>query len=428
MTKIEKHNSSTLQDLYLSAFQRNNPQCSFTIDEGKLIIERLWNDEDVRFVFDPSEVELLKDINHVAFRPQFDAIFHVDTNELELFYGYLLPEEEPDKSFMNRNFELYFAGQKYNCSYREPSNRLFQFAKRMRRLPVFGQNVASQLIAFKDAQQLEKLPEKAKAYYTERVPRSFFISTTSSAILDIDLTQLARHINFHMSYYDRKSPVINIRREEMAEKSKQVVPMRFLAGTFPDAMSIHEIDDFILQLIEVAKESSPRFAFIYYYQVFEYAGFYFVDQKAKKEIRQFLRDPAMIMCPEEKVGELLTVLSDLQHSDEVKMQKVIEEFCDPDGLWGDVENDKDFFSKDVLFDGGFNLSALISGDGSKENWRATWMPKLFTHLTKVRNCLVHAREKRQSQVILPTKTNSDKIKRYLPLIRRLAEQIALSKV
>ena len=193
-------------------------------------------------------------------------------------------------------------------------------------------------------------------------------------------------------------------------------------------MAAHEIDDFILQLIDVAKSSSPRFSFIYYYQVIEYAGFYFVDEKAKKEIRQFLTDPAMIMCPEEKVCELLTVLSDLQLHNDIKMRKIIEEYCDPKIVWKEVENDISFFSEQIVFDGGFQLSELVSKDMSVDTWKTMWMPKTFDQLTKIRNSLVHGRERRQSQVIHPTLQNSQLIERYLPVISRIAEQIALSKV
>ena len=54
-----------------------------------------------------------------------------------------------------------------------------------------------------------------------------------------------------------------------------------------------------------------------------------------------------------------------------------------------------------------------------------WMPKTFDLLTKIRNVLVHAREKRESKGILPTRHNEAILRRYIPLIRRIAEQLAL---
>jgi hypothetical protein len=180
-----------------------------------------------------------------------------------------------------------------------------------------------------------------------------------------------------------------------------------------------------LQLIDVAQHTSPRFAFIYYFQVIEYAGFYFVDEKARRALKSFLRDPAMITCPEDRMHELFGALSDLAHNDETRMRKVIEECCNPSVIWKEIENDKAFFSGSISFDGGFVLPPLIAADTSETSWSAMWMPKVYDHLTKIRNCLVHARERRQSNVILPTEANSCRIERYLPIIARMAEEIAL---
>lgn len=427
MTEDRTHEPATLQDLYLSDFQRNSPQCKFRMDEGKFNIECVWSVSDVRFTFDPEEVDLLRDINNIAFRSRFDAIFHMDLNEVEFLYTYLIPDEEPMISYIDRSFTFTFLGDTFECGFREPSLRLFELAKRMRRLPSENGPVAVQLRAFKDVQRLDKLPERAKEYFAKRVPRCFFVKT-EKPLLGFDWEQLAKHINFHMQYYDRKTPIINIRHKEETTDIEKFSARRFLADSFPEAMATHKIDDFILQLTEVANSSSPRFAFIYYYQVIEYAGFYFVDEKAKKEIRQFLTDPAMVMCPDDRVSELLTVLSDLQHSDDAKMCRVIDDYCDPRILWREIENDRVFFSSPVEFEGGFQLLALVADDTSIDTWRTMWMPKTFHQLTKIRNCLVHGRERRQSQVILPSPTNTRLIERYLPLIRRIAEQIALAKV
>ncbi len=373
MTEDRTHEPATLQDLYLSDFQRNSPQCKFRMDEGKFNIECVWSVSDVRFTFDPEEVDLLKDINNIAFRSRFDAIFHMDLNEVEFLYTYLIPDEEPMISYIDRIFTFTFLGDTFECGFREPSFRLFELAKRMRRLPSENGPVAVQLRAFKDVQRLDKLPERAKKYFANRVPRCFFVKT-EKPLLGFDWEQLARHINFHMQYYDRKTPIINIRHKEETTDIEKFSARRFLADSFPEAMATHKIDDFILQLTEVANYSSPRFAFIYYYQVIEYAGFYFVDEKAKKEIRQFLTDPAMVMCPDDRVSELLTVLSDLQHSGDAKMCRVIDDYCDPRILRREIENDRVFVSSPVEFEGGFQLSSLVADDTSVDTWRTMWMP------------------------------------------------------
>jgi hypothetical protein len=419
--------SITLQDLYLSDFQKNNPQCKYSIEEEKFFVENVWSVSDVRFAFDTKEVDLIGDINNIAFCRPFDAIFHVDLNEVEFFFGYLNPDEEPDRSYIDRAFSFTFLGDTFECCFREPSSRLFELAKRMRRLPTTGENIAEQLVVFREAQLQDSLPEQVKEYFANRLPRSFIVKT-EKPLLDYDWAQLSRHINFYMRYYDRKTPFIYIRYEDHSQKTESFSERRFLADSFPAAMAAHEIDDFILQLMDVAERTSPRFAFIYYYQVIEYAGFYFVDEKAKKQIRQFFTDPTMVMCPEDKVSELLAALSNLKCSDDAKMRKIIEDYCDPCVVWREIENDRIFFSSPVEFEGGVQLPALIAGDTSVDTWRTMWMPITFKLLTTIRNGLVHGRERRQSQVILPTLANTKLIERYLPVIRRVVEQIALTKV
>ena len=103
----------------------------------------------------------------------------------------------------------------------------------------------------------------------------------------------------------------------------------------------------------------------------------------------------------------------------------MKEHCDPLPIWKEIENDKEFFSNPQSFDGGFVLDAWISMDTTVDGFEKMWMPKVFDQLTKVRNCLVHAREKRENKVIMPSKSNDNRLKAILPVIARIAEQVAL---
>ena len=107
------------------------------------------------------------------------------------------------------------------------------------------------------------------------------------------------------------------------------------------------------------------------------------------------------------------------------MRKVIEGYCDPIEIWQEIDNNREFYANEVCFDGGFELKPLISNDLSVDAWKSMWMPKLFDQLTKIRNCIVHAREKRHENVILPTSRNNRLVSLYIPPIKRMAEQIAI---
>jgi hypothetical protein len=410
---------------YLALFKQNNPHCEIITDDKSVIIEKPWSTDDARLVFDSSMYESLYHLKNIMLHPQFDAIFHMDTNKIEFIFAFLSANEEPYKSYINRKFEVHINGDRFECSYAEPSERLFFIARAIRRMPSdSGIVVVPQLKAFRDFQRLDKLPKGISRYFDNKVPRSFFVST-ELRLSEVDLVSTCRHINFLANYYDRRSPFIKIRDKESKELSSVPKQKRYFEAEFPLSLAISPMDDVILKLIEVSAHSAPRYAFLYLYQVIEYSAFYFVDDKAKRSLRTFLRDPSLINCDDNKISQLMSILTDLQCNDDVKMKRVIEYHCSPEVLWQEIEHDKDFFSTKSIFNGGFECPPLINSDTTSGSWTAMWMPRLYDHLTKIRNCLVHARERRQDKVILPTINNNNKIARYIPLIRRLAEQLAI---
>lgn len=201
--------------------------------------------------------------------------------------------------------------------------------------------------------------------------------------------------------------------------------MRFIRTEFPSVISVRQTDEAIMTLLDVAARSAPRVAYLYYYQVLEYAGHYYVDDKTRNRLRMLVRDPAIAECTDDTVSKLFASLTDFNHSDEAKIQKTIEETCDPKNVWSDVVHDREFFSHKVEFEGGYVADPLISTDTTVSAWVTMSMPKLFQVLTKIRNVLVHAREKRENLSILPTNRNNELLRHYVPVIRRVAEEVAL---
>jgi hypothetical protein len=415
----------SFSEVYLKAFTKHNPHCQVQIEDGYLVIEKPWGANDAQLKFDIKEQETIASLNSIRLNPRFDAIFHDDSNEIEFIYAFLDPNSDHNKGVIDRKFDLNFEGQLYECYFSEPTTKMLKLASGFERLPSEPALISvSQIAAFKDYQRLEMLPGKIKGYFKGKVPRNFFIKANPLPH-GAQLDRLIRHINFLLSYYDRSSPLIaiNERDEEgLPEDRKEV---RHIEGEFPKHLTISPIDDIVLRLIAVARSSQPRFSFLYYYQVFEYAGYQYIDESIKKLLRHHLKDPALINCGEEKIAELFSIFSDANHNDDVKMKKVIEEYCDPSVIWKEIENDKEFFTKEHAFHGGFELKAMIASDTTAATWKAMWMPKLYDHLTKIRNSLVHAREKRENKVILPGKANNKLLSHYVPAIARVAEQIAL---
>lgn len=424
MSETNKKEPS-FSEVYLSDFLSNNPHVDMSIDDDSLIVEKPWARDDVRLKGNVKDTDFISALNAVKFSPKFDAIFHVDTNKAEFVYAFLDPEQDANKSIIDRRFSIYYEGRSYECYFAEPSERLSRIARSYERLPSdSGFESIPQIIPFKDIQNIEKKSERIKKYFANKVPRSFFVQSEQKIDVD-EFENIARQINFLMHYYDRKTPLISIHQDPEQNNIERKPALRYSEGDFPESLIAQPIDDIVLKLIEVARSSQARFAFLYYYQVFEYAGYYYIDEAAKRQLRNYLKDPALINCGEDKVSELFSVFADLNHNDDVKMKKVIEEHCDPKVIWKEIENDIEFFSNEQRYEGGFKIKALVSSDTTGSAWESMWMPKLYDHLTKIRNSLVHARERRENKVILPDSSNNKKLKHYIPLIRRVAEQIAL---
>ncbi len=411
----------------LSQFIKNNAHARIVYDDknGKIIIERPWDTDDIKISLDADDEEAIRDLNNIVINPLFDAIIHIDINQAEFIYGFLDPNDKTDSLIMNRKFDVFLNGQKFTCSFKEPTNRILLLSKGFQRQPMLLRNrPVPQITFFRDYQSREI--SYIQKYFEHKMPRNFFIYP-EKPINEVDLVKVARNINFIMRYYDRESPLIVIRQKD--EKSDKVrhAPKQMIEDQFPNVVAIREMDDYLLQLLEIARETTPRFAFVYYYQVIEYAAFNYLDSKAKKDLRQLLRNPTVIECDDSDLSELFAFLCEKMENDDVKMQKIIEEYCNPSIIWKEIENDKDFFSKSIKFEGEVEVFPLIASDTTEETWKTMWMPIMYQYFTKIRNSIVHAREKRQSNVISPCEKNSLLISRILPIIRRTAEMIAIMK-
>ncbi len=414
--------SAVYSRIDLRDFHKSHPSARIHLLDETEFLTGLWEVDELRF----STVELGDDapriLNDLKINPRFDAIIHRDTHLIEYLYGFIDPNDEWRAPLLERQFVINFQERDFNCYFAPPSPRLLALARASRRLPSDrSDSVLPQIQQFRDYQRANTMPAHFQRYFEGKLPRNFFVSIAES--VDVDIAQLARHLNLLMTYYDRRSPSIIIRSFSNTGTVRPK-PVRYLEGRLPERITAREVEDVLLTLLEVAGSSAPRSAFLYYYQVFEYAGHHYIDDKTRRSLKRLLRDPALANCDDRRVGELFSILSDLHHHDEQRMQRVVEEHCDPRNLWIDVANDIGFFSNPVEFDGGLRLDRIASANCTEDTWNDAFK-SFFPVITRIRNCIVHAREKRESKVILPTRENEDKLARFIPLVRRMAEDIVI---
>jgi hypothetical protein len=408
----------------LDMFITNNPHSLVTIDADDIIIEKPWGYADCKLQFKANNKQIIKDLNNIIINPRLDAIIHMDSAEVEYIFAFINKADKNNSEWLNRKFDISFNGEKCKCEFKEPTSRLMRIATSYFRIPFDrGTATVQQLAAFRDYQKMEELKEKNKKYFENRVPRSFILKLEGST-REFDIVKLSKQLNFLMLTYDRDSPIIIIREEDKL-KIPNTKNIRYINGFFPKELIARNYDSTLLKLIDVAITSDPRDSFLYYYQVFEYAGYYYLDEKTKKDLLRYLKNPSIMSCCDDNLDILVNLFADSNLGDDSKIRKMIEENCDAAELWKEIENDKAFYSIEHVFEGGFTSPKLISEDTTISSWKAMWTPKLIDHLTKIRNCIVHARERRENKVILPTDLNESTLEHYLPLMDRMAREIVI---
>ena len=257
-------------DAYLKRFVTQNPHVVVRTDSDTLIVESPWGAGNVNIACGLHEHDFLSELNHVWLNPVFDAIIHLDTNTMEILFAFLDPKDEISQTYVDRAFSVFFEGVKFDCRYAAPSDRFMSIARRSQSVlsndP--GQTVP-QLAAFRDFQRLDQLPDRAKKYFKDKLPRNFHI-TSDKPIAALDLIRFAHHLNFISDYYDRRAPEIVIRETSVDDKDDDKrSPLRFVNKEFPSELSVGGLDEILRRLNHVARRAPSRQAFVYYYQVIE---------------------------------------------------------------------------------------------------------------------------------------------------------------
>jgi len=245
----------------LENFISQNPHVSIKEEDNNIIIDTPWGEKDCRLVVEQDDIESIDLLNNIILNVKLDAIIHEDKALVELFFGFIKDDDELYKDCIERKFYIQIHGLDFLCYYGPPTKELLKFSTFYKKLP--SQNVtttAQQLASFRDSQNEEILQGKGKAFFDRRIPINFFIEIPKTKGT-FDLIDIARYINFIMTTYDRDTPIINIREDNLRSRLEKD-RVRYIKGKFPDKLITHEYDSTMLKLIDVAYRSEPREAFL----------------------------------------------------------------------------------------------------------------------------------------------------------------------
>jgi len=419
---IQEKNETATFEKQLEPFFNQNPYSKIHKKGKRYYIINPWNDESVSFALEhESQSDLISALNNLILPPRFTALYHLDLNLMEYIWT-LLDENSP---YLSREFEFTIDGKTYYCRFEDASKRLLLLSRVFK--PI-GEGLGTSyrnLMLFNMYMDLRlgKPSPSGMDFFEKSKPVSFFVSGFEKYEED-KIVEISKHLNFFMSYYDRKSPLIIIHSTKI-DKPELIKELQFFETDFPKKISCIHKDPVLLDLALAAHEAETRLKFLYYYQILECAAFYYVDSDIKQRMLQIINTPDIHANPDRYIDRLLEIITDLRQSDEAKLNKIVETGCSPDMVWKEIQQNLSYFSKRQEFEGGFIIEPFVSEDMTLESFSAMWIPKTPDTLRKIRNALVHGRESRLGLAIAPTRDNEYKIKPWIPVIRRIAEQVVI---
>lgn len=397
----------------LAPFAEANPEAR-VIREGSVYhIEKPWGDETLRGRVPFEASAAAEALNAVRLPPAFSGLLHRDTNDLEFIFG---PVDANDE-LRTRRFAFSFCGLTLQCEFADASERLAHVVNAMR---PSGQPSHTE---FRNVPYVRTFLRVARTAVEPRtVLTSFWLR---GCTLPEDLwPNLARHLNFYMTYFDRRSPRIIVHEDTVVRPVDR--PTRHLFGPFPSHIAARRLDPYMLTLSESGLPGDePMRTFLYSYQVLEYAAFYYLKEELANTIRRIVTSPDIVVRGEEASRQILDALVEERTSEEAKIAAVVSQAVDPAALWREIEAKAAFFSEPTKFEGGFELPQLIKKGWTLDDFRAAWLPKVPDSFRKLRNALLHAREQRLSRCIAPSVGNAALLRPWAGLISIASNQVVL---
>ena len=402
----------------LQAFLSRNPEVDVRAGGREASAIRPWGEEAIEIPLRTDDEELFEALNSVRLPPRFTAIWHEDTREFEVIFTVL--EGEPH--LLERMFEFRYRGSCYQCAFGPSSPRLRVIARKARPSGSASPSHYRNLQPFyRFEHMLEEHPDAD--YVKNGKPTSFWIRGIDGYD-DDRIGDLIRNLNFHMSYFDLRTPIILIHEESVASHKANDLHSPDIAP-FPESLSGQDIDQHLLILWESAREGDPFLRFIHYYQILEYAGFYHVKEKVRRDIERAIVAPDAVSRPDRVAQQILDAISAERRQDDTKINEMIEECVNLQEMWDIMDGSLDAFSEEVKLDGGFILPAVASASTGYEGFTQSWNKQFPPALHRVRNALVHARESRQSTMIAPTTANRSRLSPWLLPLSQTAARVML---
>lgn len=402
----------------LQTLTKNNPAIKYDLEENIYKIKNVWSDDSISLHF--KKGQRISFFENLIFPEQLYAIFDSKINRIEFIFGPVDKDYKP----LNRNFDFIYKNLNFNCYFADISKDLSDIAKN------FVENNIESATDYRNLRWLRDIMTKdflKRALKNHKII-SFYIEGDFEKI-NFDFVNLAKSVNFYMTYFDRNSPKIIIHEKIDSEEKYNNGCLFELFDSFPKKINSVNIDPTLLDTFMVANlTENVRLKFIFYFQILEYSSYYYLDSKIQNRITQTFRNPEIYDKPEDFSKIIIEEMKDhfSQKDDSIKLEKTITENVSIDDIKNEIEANKDFFAKDIEFEGGLKINKILKDSSSIDSLKSDDLILIKKNIEKIRNVLVHLRESRENKVILPSKANDLELLPYLNILRRIAEKVAIN--
>ena len=401
----------------IESFLEHNPWSKRSEKDDGGSIEMPWNDSTLILELKSLDEAAVARLNDLILFPSFSAIYHRSSRKMELIFT---PFRQSDLEA--RLFQFAFEGHDYSCCFGPPSESVFDLARASNPVATPTTTDYRNLRHFRRYISILDREPKEEGFQDRYSPVSFWIEPCDAD--EQQLVRLFEHLNFYMAYFDSRSPAILIHEAEPQDEVTET-RVRYLWDEFPETIRATTVDPYLLGLWSSARAAGDTFRqFIYYYQMLEYAGFYFLTERSEKSIETILKAPETAAFPNKAWQRIQDVLSGEKIEEGAKLVAVVRQSVDIESIWKDVEANRGCFERTLMFDGGFELPPVISTSSDLNAFKVSGLEKMVNTFRLLRNALVHAREKRMSNVISASRRNHALVRPFVKPLSSIAMQVA----
>ncbi|MBL4647114.1 MAG: hypothetical protein COA52_03355 [Hyphomicrobiales bacterium] len=417
MTDVETVTDVEIIEGMLAAFLKLNPKSSISKmesdDGGICAIVNPWGDKSIIIEIDPKDHSLINQLNVLEFPEQLSAIYHTNENKLEVFWSAYTPSDN-NKEVIGRSFCFRYSGRDYECNFGDSSPSTLAIASKYHA-------VGNTETGWRNLMSFKSYALHGEDGTPFSGPQSFWIEGVE--LRDDNLIDFLRHLNFYLTYYDELSPHVLI--HPLETKTPERNTHRYYHGNFPSIIRSSDISSELLQFWLAATSPDPSQSFLFSYRIIEHAAHVFISQSAKDAVQKVLKMPNALDNITRSTDLLVSAVRTSTLDDYTRMERLIAAAVTPNMLSPIVRGYKTQFSTKQEFDGGFILDPLIKASSDDVEFSDAELKILTNSSRKIRNALSHGSDVKQSTVITPTRANSERLRPWADVMRRIAGDVII---